>query len=283
MAPESVIFSTSPTSASTGRTCGRPAGAAGPLDRTAAAHPGAAGRARPPLRRWPRDPRRRSAGVRPRAPRAGGDVVNELVGLSTDGSAEPRVIASGHDFYAAPRLSLDGRRLAWLIWDHPRMPWDGTELWAAELAGDGALSAERLVAGGPQESILQPLWSLPAISVSPATAPAGGTCMRSRWARAPASSRAPAERPACPNRARLSPATRSSCKAPWVFGLQHYVFLADGTLAVSYTEDGRDHLAVLDPPAGEQGALLHEGSALRELESPYSASIHSPRSATGSL
>ena len=90
---------------------------------------------------------------------AGGEVVNELVSLPTDGSAEPRVIASGHDFYAAPRLSPDGRRVAWLSWDHPRMPWDGTELWTAELAGDGSLTGERLVAGGPDESILQPLWS----------------------------------------------------------------------------------------------------------------------------
>ena len=90
---------------------------------------------------------------------ADGSVVNDLVSLPTDGSAEPRVVASGHDFYAAPRISADGRRVAWLSWDHPRMPWDGTELWAAELAGDGSVSGERLVAGGPDESILQPLWS----------------------------------------------------------------------------------------------------------------------------
>ena len=90
---------------------------------------------------------------------ADGSVVNDLVSLPTDGSAEPRVIASGHDFYAAPRISADGRRVAWLSWDHPRMPWDGTELWTAELAGDGSVSGERLVAGGPDESILQPLWS----------------------------------------------------------------------------------------------------------------------------
>ncbi len=90
---------------------------------------------------------------------ADGEVVNDLVSLPTDGSAEPRVIAAGHDFYAAPRISPDGRRLAWLTWDHPRMPWDGTELWTAELAGDGSVTGERLVAGGPDESILQPLWS----------------------------------------------------------------------------------------------------------------------------
>ena len=68
-------------------------------------------------------------------------------------------IAGGHDFYAAPRLSPDGRRLAWLCWDHPQMPWDGTELWVADLTAAGGLAAERRVAGGPSESVLQPDWS----------------------------------------------------------------------------------------------------------------------------
>src|SRR5262249_51949240 len=55
------------------------------------------------------------------------EVVNELVSFPADGSAEPEVIVSGHDFFAAPRLDPAGTRLAWLAWDHPRMPWDGTE------------------------------------------------------------------------------------------------------------------------------------------------------------
>ncbi len=200
----------------------------------------------------------------------GGDVVNELVSLPTDGSAEPRVIASGHDFYAAPRLSPDGRRLAWLSWDHPKMPWDGTELWTAELAGDGSVSGERLVAGGPQESILQPLWS-----------PTGELWFagdRTGWwnlyavglgsssgAGAGETGGAAALPEPCP----LGTRDAEFVKVPWVFGLQHYVFLADGTLVVSFTEDGRDHLAVLDAPSGERSAA-HEGSELRELESPYS-------------
>ena len=90
---------------------------------------------------------------------ADGSVVNELVALTTDGSARARTLAGGHDFYAAPRISPDGRHLAWLCWDHPLMPWDGTDLWTAELAADGTLSGERLVAGGPRESVLQPTWS----------------------------------------------------------------------------------------------------------------------------
>jgi len=80
-----------------------------------------------------------------------GQVANDLVLLAPDGpNAEPEVIAAGHDFYSAPRFGPDGR-LAWLSWDHPNMPWDGTELW---LSGH-----DTPVAGGLDESISQPRWS----------------------------------------------------------------------------------------------------------------------------
>ncbi|HEV8626144.1 MAG TPA: S9 family peptidase, partial [Acidimicrobiia bacterium] len=69
----------------------------------------------------------------------GGEPANELVATPADGSGEPRIVVSGHDFFSNPRPSPDGRRLAWLSWDHPRMPWDGCELWVAELSADGAL------------------------------------------------------------------------------------------------------------------------------------------------
>jgi dipeptidyl aminopeptidase/acylaminoacyl peptidase len=85
-----------------------------------------------------------------------GRVHNELVSFPADGSAEPTLIVSGHDFFMAPRLDPSGRRLAWLRWDHPRMPWDGTELWVADV---DALDRAEIVAGGPGESILDPQWS----------------------------------------------------------------------------------------------------------------------------
>jgi dipeptidyl aminopeptidase/acylaminoacyl peptidase len=84
-----------------------------------------------------------------------GEAVNEIVSLPLEGSAEPQVLASGRDFYSFPRISPDGAWLAWTCWDHPNMPWDGTELWVAPLADSGE---ERLVAGGTEESIFQPEW-----------------------------------------------------------------------------------------------------------------------------
>jgi dipeptidyl aminopeptidase/acylaminoacyl peptidase len=84
-----------------------------------------------------------------------GETVNEIVSLPLDGSTEPQVLAGGRDFYSFPRVSPDGAWLAWTCWDHPNMPWDGTELWVAPLADSGE---ERLVAGGPEESVFQPEW-----------------------------------------------------------------------------------------------------------------------------
>ena len=57
------------------------------------------------------------------------DVVNEVVVMPIDGSDTHRVFATGQDFYTSPRWSPDGTRLAYLSWDHPNMPWDGTEVW----------------------------------------------------------------------------------------------------------------------------------------------------------
>ena len=86
------------------------------------------------------------------------EAINELVAFPVDGSTPPWPIAGGHDFVSSPRMSPDGTKLAWLTWDHPNMPWDGTDLWVAELTDDAVTSPTR-VAGGPNESIFQPEWS----------------------------------------------------------------------------------------------------------------------------
>ncbi len=83
---------------------------------------------------------------------------NQLVAVATDGSLEVRELVVGADFYAFPRPSPDGSLLAWVQWSHPNMPWDGTELWVGELEADGVARA-RMVAGGADESVMQPEWS----------------------------------------------------------------------------------------------------------------------------
>ncbi len=84
--------------------------------------------------------------------------VNTLVSIDL-GSGAARVLVSGNNFYSSPRVNPDGTRLAWLTWNHPNMPWDGTELWAADLDESGAPGERVLVAGGADESVFQPEWS----------------------------------------------------------------------------------------------------------------------------
>src|SRR5690349_4793910 len=92
--------------------------------------------------------------------RAGGEPRNELVAVPLEGGQhEGLVLDGGHDFVAFPRPSPDGRRLAWIAWDHPDMPWDGSTLWVADLDAQGRPTAPVLVAGGRSESVLQPEWA----------------------------------------------------------------------------------------------------------------------------
>ena len=88
-----------------------------------------------------------------------GEAVNTLVRIDLAGGDEGTIVVSGNDFYSSPRLSPDGSQLAWLTWNHPNMPWDGTELWVAQLNETGTVIKKEKIAGGVDESIFQPEWS----------------------------------------------------------------------------------------------------------------------------
>jgi dipeptidyl aminopeptidase/acylaminoacyl peptidase len=176
------------------------------------------------------------------------DIINELVAFPPDGSAPPRVIAGGRDFYSTPRLSPDGTRIAWLSWDLPWMPWDGCELFVAELAPDASLSGVRKVAGTDgEESIVQPGWN--------ANGELHFVSDRSGWWNL---YRDGDREPLCAMEAEFG-------WPQWVFGLSSYAFLDDGRVACLYNRSGRQHVAVLDPATGE----------LIDLDLPYTA-INSP-------
>ncbi|MER7195336.1 prolyl oligopeptidase family serine peptidase [Streptomyces flaveolus] len=93
------------------------------------------------------------------------DVRRVLAAVPLDGSAADdrgavrELTDDGHRFVTGPRVSPDGRRAAWLAWDHPRMPWDGTELIVADIGPEGTFRDARTVAGGPEESIAQADWA----------------------------------------------------------------------------------------------------------------------------
>ena len=87
-----------------------------------------------------------------------GEAQNSVVAIDL-ASGDVEVLASGADFYSNPRVSPDGRRMSWLRWNHPNLPWDGTELVLADGDGDGRPTHERVVAGSPSDWTAQPRWS----------------------------------------------------------------------------------------------------------------------------
>src|SRR5215468_2534124 len=82
-----------------------------------------------------------------------GEAINTLVSIDLGRENAVKIVVSENDFYSSPRISPDGSRLAWLTWNHPNMPWDGTELWVGKLNADGSLEEVMRVAGGVNESI----------------------------------------------------------------------------------------------------------------------------------
>ncbi len=160
-----------------------------------------------------------------------GDVVNELVSFPADGSAPTQVRAGGHDFYSSPRLRADDRRLAWLAWDAPAMPWDGTELWEAPVAADGSLGQARRVAGGPGEAVYQPGWG-PGGLLHFVSDPTGWWNLYRQEADGTVTALAPAE--------------REFGLPAWMFASATYGWLGDGRLACMFKERGFDRLAVLE-------------------------------------
>ncbi len=170
---------------------------------------------------------------------AGREASNTLAAVPLAGG-EAVVLAEGADFYAAPRLSPDGRRLAWLSWNHPNMPWDGTELWLADIGADGSLIGPRRVAGGPAEAILQPEWS-----------PDGRLTFvsdRTGWWNLYRIGRdVPLER--------LYPLAADFGMAHWVFGLGTYAYESANSLLCAYTDRGQVHLDRLDVVSGRPTPL----------------------------
>jgi dipeptidyl aminopeptidase/acylaminoacyl peptidase len=159
---------------------------------------------------------------------------NQLVSVSLiDGAFTP--LHTGHDFYASATFSPDGDKLAWITWDHPAMPWDGTSLWVAQVQADGSLSGAKVVAGGDAESIFQPEWS-----------PSGDLFFvsdRSNWWNLYQLTEGD-PRPVCPMESEFG-------RPQWVFGMTTYGFLSADQIISSYSVDGTSRLAIIDVATGD--------------------------------
>lgn len=171
-----------------------------------------------------------------------GDLRRVTAAVPLDGSAARDRAAvreltdDRHRFRTGPKLSPDGRAAAWLVWDHPRMPWDGTELQLADVRPDGTLGEPRTVLGGPEEAVAQVAWAADGtlLAVSDRTGwwnpyrvdPEGGEPVN------------------------LCPREEEFGGALWKPGLSWLAPLGEGAVAVLHGQ-GSSVLGLLDPDTGD--------------------------------
>jgi dipeptidyl aminopeptidase/acylaminoacyl peptidase len=171
-----------------------------------------------------------------------GAVRNTLVSVPLPAGGAGEVLYGDSDFVAHPRISPDGRQLAFVTWNHPHMPWDATTIRLQDL-GDQGPGTVRTIAGGEGESVLEPQWD------------ADGTLyfMSDRsgfwnlYAWHGAGARA------------LWPRAADFAHSPWTLGQASYALLGNGRAVSRFCEGGMDHLAVID---------LRRGTG-RVLDLPY--------------
>ncbi len=186
-----------------------------------------------------------------------GEAVNTISAVPL-GGGDGQVLVEGANFYSNPRLSPDGTRLAWLCWNHPNMPWDGTELWTASVRVDGSLGEPVQVAGGPDESVFQPEWSPKGVLHFASDRTGWWNLYRWQNGLEP-----------------LYPMEAEFAEPQWVFGLRTYAFLSENMLLCTYTHNGTWRLARLDTlakklipldlPYGDFGAI-HAGTGFAVFE-----------------
>ena len=173
------------------------------------------------------------------------EAVSSIVAISLEGDDAGRVLASGNDFYSSPRLSPNGKRLAYLTWNHPNMPWDGCELWVCELDEYGSPGQCERVAGAEQESVFQPEWS-----------PDGTLHFisdRSGWWNLYRLNQSGEQDALCAMEAEFG-------LPQWIFGMSMYAFESTERILCAFIEKGRATLARLDTDTGK----------LERLETPFS-------------
>lgn len=173
-----------------------------------------------------------------------GEAVNSIVRVSLCGNESGTILVSGNDFYSSPRSSPDGSQLAWFTWNHPNMPWDGTEIWVGKMNGAGAVIEQTKIAGGVGEAICQPAWSPGGTLHFISDKTGWWNFYRWRDGRVEA---------LCPTDAEFG-------QPHWVFGTSLYGFAWANEIVCTYAKHGRDYLALLNSATGK----------LTDIDLPYS-------------
>lgn len=159
--------------------------------------------------------------------------INSLISIDVN-TGNFKTLSCGNDFYSSPCLSPDGRKLAWLTWNHPNMPWDGTELWAAEIDKKGSLGNSQKISGGLAESVFQPQWSPDGILYFVSDKSGWWNLYRQQGGIIEHLIKKEAE----------------FGLAQWIFGTSTYAFESENRLVCTFFENGAWVVGILNPDNG---------------------------------
>ncbi len=180
-----------------------------------------------------------------------GEAVNTVACVDLNGDDAGKIVVFGNDFYSSPRLSRDSSRLAWLTWNHPNMPWNGTELWVGKLDDDGSVTEKKCIAGGIDESIFQPEWSPDGVLYFVSDRTGWWNLYRLKESKVEP----------------LFPLDAEFGQPQWVFGTSLFSFVSKHQIVCSYTKDGSDYLATLETATGTLGTLEVPFTTISQVQS----------------
>jgi len=174
-------------------------------------------------------------------------VENSIVSIDIN-NGEITAIETGNDFYASPRLNASATKLCWQTWNHPNMPWDGNQLWLADIDDRASLHNKKHVAGSENTSVFQPQWSPE--DILHFISDASGWWHLYRYAGTKNSSQIE----------QLTFGEKEFGLPQWVFAQSTYAFINDMDILCCYQSAGRSTLARL---------LLSSTSELHELKTDW--------------
>ena len=156
--------------------------------------------------------------------------VNGLVSIDPTGIDQAQPLVTGNDFYSSPRINPKATQLAWITWNHPNMPWDGTELWVADLTDNGLLENSHMVFGGETNSILEPSWSPNGVLHFVSDTTGWWNLYKLQFGKVTP----------------LWPLDGEFTRPPWSLGMSTYGYLSNDVLITAFNQNGIWKLAKLD-------------------------------------
>ena len=169
-----------------------------------------------------------------------GEPENYLVAIDCEtGHVEP--IIKGADFYSSPRISPNGKYLAWIDWTHPNMPWDHTRCWVADIGDVYELDNPVRIAGNEVESVIQPEWVAGEVRFVSDSSGWWNLCQSDVTGE---------------QQKLLCNEHKEFARAPWVLGLTNYANLPNNRI-IGFTESNGEHqLYLLDLEAQIKEPIL---------------------------